>query len=849
MTNPGGNARGAVPAPTHGFVGRKDELALISALLISGPDRLITLIGPGGIGKTRLADEAARRAKAQGVRVYWVPLARLPVDAEFTQVEQATASAVISADFSNRRAGEALEAALRGTDSAGPSRRAVLVLDNGEHVLPALRHLIAQLLNNLPNLTILATSRSPIAWVDERLIPVPVLSPAESLALFRQRCTLIGRSLEWNAADIAAATEICEHITHHPLHIRLAVGRLRYQGLAEMCAELTGRGDDKRLAWSTGARSGADARHLAITNVIAWSYQLCSDKEKLLFTRLSAFAPGGRNPDDTGDTADVGADLDAIVAVCSDEHVSDDPDQVSLSPHEVAGLLESLADKSLVSIHITPCGSRYSMLESLRVYAWDRLRDNDPGEPARLATRHLAYYRDRVVDAARNWFSPRERQLVMWARSTWSNIVAAIETSITTRGEAEAGLQICIGLITLRVPFVRGSIRDIRGLAERCLEASETLTPQPVDLQVELRAALAWLAIRSGQSQEARRLLDQVLPRYLSEPDRAEWADHPDRDVGLPAVIEITVGTGLFLGDEDARAIAIIERAGEKYHAAGNPAEVFAYMFQALAAALLGSAPQAHSIARRAMGIAEASGASWATSWVKLGWAVTLTMHGDPHEATRVLRETLSYQMAFDDQWGAMWSVVLRTWALERMITGDDRGRDWQLAHEIAQTLGGAETLQAHLGVDITAMGSFAKMCRKAQETARGILGDEHFAAETARGKQLNPHNNDVHRLALGELTLSVAPTPEEFAQRGGRTTRNTPLKFAATPWDRLSESEKAVARLAAAGLSNSAIARRRGTSTKTVDGQIAATLAKLDIPNRHHIARHIPENLPENRH
>ncbi|MBV7706807.1 AAA family ATPase [Nocardia nova] len=274
MTNPGGNARGAVPAPTHGFVGRKDELALISTLLISGPDRLITLIGPGGIGKTRLADEAARRAKAQGVRVYWVPLARLPVDAEFKQVEQATASAVISADFSNRGAREALEAALRGTDSANPSRRAVLVLDNGEHVLPALRHLIAQLLSNLPNLTILATSRSPIAWVDERLIPVPVLSPAESLALFRQRCTLIGRSLEWNADDIAAATEICEHITHHPLHIRLAVGRLRYQGLADLCAELTGRADDKRLGWSTGARSGADARHLAITNVIAWSYQL-----------------------------------------------------------------------------------------------------------------------------------------------------------------------------------------------------------------------------------------------------------------------------------------------------------------------------------------------------------------------------------------------------------------------------------------------------------------------------------------------------------------------------------------------------------------------------------------------
>ncbi|PPJ27815.1 hypothetical protein C5E45_16420 [Nocardia nova] len=849
MIKPGGKALGSVPAPTHGFVGREDELELVSTLLTSGPHRLITLAGPGGIGKTRLADEAARRVKAQGLRVHWVPLARLPVDAEYVQVERATASAVISADFSNRSTFDALEASLRGVDGAVHNGRVLLVLDNGEHLLDALRTLIERLLDRLPNLVIMATSRSPVAWRDEYLHVVRQLSASEALMMFRQRTELIGRAVEWSAKNTATAAEICKHIQYHPLYIRLAVGRLRYQALTDLCNELTGRADDKRLEWTTGARAGADARHLGITNVIAWSYQLCSEKEKLLFTRLSAFAPAGDiNPDDTDDAADAGAGLDAIIAVCSDdEHQTEDSgdeEQVRLSTREIAGLLESLADKSLVTIHITASGQRYSMPETLRVYAWDRLRDDGPGEPTRLARRHLAYYRDQVASAADNWFSPRERELVRWARSAWGNIVAAIETSITVQGEAAAGLEICRGLITLRIPFVRGSIRDIRGLAEGCLEASRALTPQPTDLQIELKAALAWLAIRSGQGPEAARLLNEVIPHHLSDPDGTDWLNHPEQDRGLPPVIELVEGTRLFLSDEDERAIPVTRRARAKFHDIGDPVEVFAGMFGAMAAALLGSAAEAHQIARCAVDHAEASGATWAASWVKLAWAVTLTKHGDPHEAAAVLRDTLSYQLSFGDQWGAMWSAVLRTWALERMIVGEDPDRDWKLANEIAHILGGTETLRRYLGVDITSMGCFAKMCLQAETSAREVLGAEKFAAEMARGAELNPHTNDVHRLALGEPVLTVDPSPREVARHGGRTTQNSPLKYVATPWEKLSATEQEVAVLAAAGNSNAKIARHRQTSVKTVDRQISSVLDKLDIPNRHHIAEFVPDHL-----
>ncbi|MFI7190168.1 AAA family ATPase [Nocardia nova] len=847
MIKPGGKALGTVPAPTHGFVGREDELEFVSTLLTSGPHRLITLAGPGGIGKTRLADETVRRVKAQGLRVHWVPLARLPVDAEYVQVERATASAVISADFSNRPTFDALEASLRGVDGAARSDRVLLVLDNAEHVLDALRTMIERLLDRLPNLVIMATSRSPVAWRDEYLHVVRQLSASDALMMFRQRTELIGRAVEWSAKDTATAAEICKHIQYHPLYIQLAVGRLRYQALTDLCNELTGRADDKRLEWTTGARAGADARHLGITNVIAWSYQLCSEKEKLLFTRLSAFAPAGDiNLDDTDDAADAGAGLDAVIAVCSDdEHPNEDSgdeEQVKLSTREIAGLLESLADKSLVTIHITASGQRYSMPETLRVYAWDRLRDNGPCEPTRLARRHLAYYRDRVAQAAHNWFSAHERELVQWARSAWGNIVAAIEASITVEGEAAAGLEMCRGLITLRVPFVRGSIRDIRSLSERCLDASRALTPQPIDLQIELKAALAWLAIRSGQGPEATSLINEVIPHHLS--DSTDWLNHPELDRGLPPIIELAEGTRLFLSDEDERAILVIRRARVKFHDVGDPAEVFAGMFGALAAALLGSAAEAHQIARCAVDHAEASGATGATSWVKLAWAVTLTKHGDPHEAAAVLRDTLSYQLAFGDQWGAMWSAVLRTWALERMIVGDDPDRDWKLANEIAQILGGTETLRRHLGVDITSMGCFAKMSLQAETSAHAVLGDEKFAAEMARGAELDPHTNDVHRLALGEPVLTVDPSPSEVARHGGRTAPNSPLKYVATPWEKLSTTEQEVAVLAAAGNSNAKIARHRQTSVRTVDRQISSVLDKLGIRSRHRIAEFVPDHL-----
>jgi len=796
--------RGKGPVPTHGFVGRREELDLVSSLLMSGPHRLLTVIGPGGIGKTRLAAEAVRRARAGGIRVHWVPLSRVSPGAEVEAVQMAAASAVIEADISPRSAFDALVDTLRENDSAEAGRRVVLVLDNGEHVANAVAHLISDLLEQVPDLTIMATSRGPIGWADERLINVPQLPASDALELFGQRAELVGHTV----ADEEVATEICAHVHHNPLYIQLVAARLRYQSLKTLRAGLTGRDDDGRLQWG-------------FAEVIAWSYNLCSSTEKLLFRRLSVFAPADTGPDDT--RTDAGAYLEAIRAVCSDDEApAADQTHTMLSSWEIAGLLEALADQSLITIHIGDSGERYAMHESLRVFASERLRHEDPTEPARLARRHLRYYQGRAVEAAARWFSADELEVVGWAQSAWANIVIALDTAAELPGEAVAGLRICRAMIDLRT-WILTSIRDIRRYTERCLQASATMDPQPTELQMDVRSALVWLTVRQG-SQDAEQLLEECIATCLADPDNTDWRDHPEADYGLPAVLDLARGTYLFMRMRDKRAIVVLELAMGKFRQAGDPYEVWAAMFASLAAALLDSAPKAHTIARRAVAQGQASGATWTTSWVQLGWAVTLIEHGDPQEAARVLREALKQHLVVGDQWGAMWSVVLLTWALAHMITGldADRDHDRHIAIEIAQLIGVTGTVQHHLGVQVASMGTFADQTAAAVAAARAVLGEVDYTTARTLGAGLNLHD-ELRRVALG---------------RSGRRGKPEPVTG---PWGKLTAREQQIALQVVAGKSNKAIATRDGVSTRTVDTQVSSILDKLGIKSRVEIGSHVP--------
>ncbi|WP_433208684.1 helix-turn-helix transcriptional regulator [Nocardia sp. CA-107356] len=834
----------AVPTRGQSFVGRAEDLQLISGLLRGGSDRMITLVGPGGIGKSRLAAEAGSLAAARGVQVHWVRLARLPVESDsavvelddaaiesdYAAVERETADAVIGADYSRKDAWDALVERLDQSDELGCSRRVVLVLDNCEHVLNGLRILIPSLLDAVPGLIILATSRCPTGWIDERLIPVKQLPEADAVALFLQRANLTGCA-PIRPSEEGVVAEICAHVGAFPLFIMLAAARMRHQSLRGLRDELTGRPGDRRLGWTSGPRSGVDTRHHRVSNVIAWSYNLLGDMEKLLFERLSVFAAaGGGTESDPGSTTAVGADIEAIEAVCADEQQSSDDGQVTLPRHEIEGLLERLVDQSLVTIHITSSAVRYSLLESLRLFAGDRLTQRGPDERVRLARRHLHYYRDTVADAAHHWFSPAERELLDGIRAAWPNIVTAIENSTTTPGEALVGLEICRDLIRVREPFLQGSIREVSRWTDRCLKASQKLTPQPADVQLEAKSAVAWMLVRQGQSDEATSLFEECIISYV--PDGTDWRRNPAALEDLSAVLDLVLGTRMFMADQDPLAVAVLLRARRKFLDSGDyGAAVLAGMFAGLAAALLDeTGDRAIEISCDTVERARQSGAKWVTSWALLAWAVTLTKHGDPIEAAEVLRGTLRDQMDIGDQWGAAWSIELRCWALAAIIDGGTAD-PVLVATEIAHLAGGVKTLRSNLGVDIGAMGTFAVACHDAIKTARGVLGDVVFIAQMNRGERdLRPFSDDVHRLALGDLILDPSPALSETA-----------TDPALGPWGSLSRAEKDVAVLIAAGHSNPKIADLRGTTHKTVEKQVQAILNKLGISSRGHVHEYIP--------
>ncbi|WP_157224200.1 LuxR C-terminal-related transcriptional regulator [Nocardia paucivorans] len=827
---------------TDRFIGRDSELDRIGTLLTSSA-RLITLIGPGGIGKTRLATEAGRRfGKATHRPVHWARLARLTKDADISAVEDEITRSVVAADVAERSSWDALVDALTSTDALGMDLQTLLVLDNCEHVLDAVGEVIAELMVAVPGLTILATSRRPIGWVDEHVVVVPPLSQQQAVTLFRRRAELTGHPVT-DTAQVEMAELVCRHVHSNPLYIRLAAARLLRQPLGAIARDLSGEAGDKRLSWSHGPRVGAEPRHQGIRDVIAWSYDLCTAKERLLLDRMSVFAAGyDINPEEgDGFSSDVGVGLEVIESVCADDPgtpgagtpVSDG--DLRLARSEIEGLLEGLVDQSLVTAHITPTRVRYSLLESIRIFAAQRLKERSTDqvdETARLERRHRRYYRDRVVKAQVEWFSPGK---VNWGtRTAWDNILTAVETSITS-DEPEVGLEISAGLVAL--PIIKGSPREIRQWTERTLQATHARHSQPSELQTAARTMLGWLSVLQGRNEEADRILDECVAGCVEDPSIGrDWRRHPENDIGLPASVEFLWGSKLMLAHRDPSCIAVLCRAREKFDTLEDRGgEGRSEFYEAVAAGYLGTERQALEVTRRHLDHAIDSGAGWAKSWAQLARAVALARYGDPEEAVAVARSALAVQTSARDQWGISFALHILHGAWARILddsiaAGNADPHELAVrATETARLLGGATMFHAGPGIDFGALELIVAERQKTTEICRRVLGPDAFAAAYRQGTLLRPELGEVQRLALG--TLSIEKMATDHPAR-----KNAPSR-----WEDLSAAEREVALLAAAGWTNPTIAVRRGTSSRTVDAQMAAIFRKLMVTSRQDIIKLVP--------
>jgi len=399
-----------LPAPVTSFVGRERDLTLVRALLADA--RLVTLVGPGGVGKTRLAAELA--AGWQAPDGAWL--------AELAGItDPAEVPAAVCAALGLRPAAEELTSQLA-------DRQLLIVLDNCEHLLDACARLAHELLGGCPGVRILATSREPLTTPGERVYPVaplPVPSPAVSLGeamdspalrLFADRAAAAVFGFRLTAENLPAVAEICRRLDGLPLAIELACARLRTLPATELAARL-----DDRFRLLTGGSRAALPRHQTLIAVVGWSWELLTDAERTLARRLAVFA-GGATPE-------------AAEAVCADE---------SLQPGAVVGLLAALADKSFAEFrHAPDAPPRYRMLDTIRAYAAAAL--DEAGESGRFRRAHAGYFLARAEAADPELRGSGQLAHLAWLRGEPDNLRAALRYAVGS-ADAETAVRLVAAL-------------------------------------------------------------------------------------------------------------------------------------------------------------------------------------------------------------------------------------------------------------------------------------------------------------------------------------------------------------------------------------------------------------------
>ncbi|BCY13274.1 BTAD domain-containing putative transcriptional regulator [Actinoplanes sp. L3-i22] len=443
-----------VPGARNRFIGRRLELDRVIRLL--GTNRLLTVAGTGGAGKTRLSVELAREVAAEYEAVHIVELAGHTTG----MLAERVAAAV--------GAREEPGVPVTGSVARRLSGRVLLVLDNCEHVRADAARLVYDLLPLAPALRVVATSREPLGLAGEVVFSLDGLTRPDAVRLFDARVAAARGGVALRPAELPVAADLCRRLDGLPLALELAAARLRTLPLAEVLARL-----DRRLDLLVG--TSPEARHQTMRAAIDWDYDLLDGAQQQLFGRLGVFA-GGFGPA----AADAVAGLDA------------------------AETLAQLVDRSMVE----QAGDRYRLVETMRQYAAERLPAGDPAHE-----RHVAHWIElltapRPLDAAGHgrWMAGTGRD--------YDNIVAALGWSLD-HGDPVQGLTIAAAMWWYW--WVTGRMAEGRAWLGRALDAApETATPPRGQA---LRGA-ASLARNSGDLAAARTLGDQSLATFRELGDR-----------------------------------------------------------------------------------------------------------------------------------------------------------------------------------------------------------------------------------------------------------------------------------------------------------------------------------------
>ena len=585
-----------LPEHLTSFVGRGRELGELAQAL--GATRLLTVTGAGGCGKTRLAAQlAADTLDRFPDGVWWIELAPL---ADPDAVGPALGEAVGVKPLPGQ---SSLEAAVAHLADA----RALVVLDNCEHLLDVCAQTTDAVLRGCHGVSVMATSRAPLGVDGETTWRVPSLSlpselttePVEAVAqsdavrLFIERAVKVRPNFVVNAANAPAIAQICHDLDGIPLAIELAAARARVLAVEQIAAAL---GDRFRLL--TGGARSAMPRQQTLRASVDWSHELLGDAERLLFRRLAVFAGGWT--------------LDTVEEVCGGD---------GLDPMAILDLLTSLVDKSLVVVDEHDSSMRYRLLETVRQYAFDRL--SEAGELAAARDRHRDTYLARAERIAPHLEAAGQSAWLDALDADAANFAAALDHAASTDGER--ALRLCVALTVwwkLRGRFELADAAYVRAL--------DQAPEQPSGIRARVLWARGYLLVYGGRFDEA----------VASELEALEMAQSLQEASTAARALDVLGTMQMFPDPVGAREG--LEQARELARASGDE-WCFVDATQILACTLLFQAdPRAESMFEEALEIIERTGYAEFAAWHWWGVGAVRQFQGREQEALALFERAIT---------------------------------------------------------------------------------------------------------------------------------------------------------------------------------------------------------------